>query len=193
MYALIAVPLVAGLAVLLSGGRWRLFDERGGIRLSSIVLLPVMVLFVHGFTGGGMIAWQVPVAEAIGVGLVMRLAFAAAERRLRPKVAAVGGAACMAFAWAAGLQLNDLLDRATPTVTPVQVVARYQTGDSRHRNYGLNLSPWGPYGNTHPYKVTKELYQKVKVGDTVCVYRHPGALGWPYISLAKCPPSDAQT
>ena len=77
-----------------------------------------------------------------------------------------------------------LLDHSRPTVFPVKVLAK-SVSSGRNTTYDLNLPPWGPI-EAGDASVPRAFYDKVAVGETVCVDLYRGALGMRWYEIAHC-------
>jgi hypothetical protein len=83
----------------------------------------------------------------------------------------------------AGL-LDVSLDRSAPEVFPVLVRSKSVSG-SRSRTYNLDVSPWGA-DRIKLVSVSSGFYDRVQLGDMVCIRRHPGWLHMSWYVVRTC-------
>jgi hypothetical protein len=80
-------------------------------------------------------------------------------------------------------RLNRELPQPDPAVFEVEV-----RGSSRSDSkYTLELAPWGPIGAPENVDVSRAFHERVRTGDTVCVYLWPGALEVRWLEAGACP------
>jgi hypothetical protein len=113
-------------------------------------------------------------------------------RRSGVAIAAAAFAGFAAFGVAA--MTNVAFDPSPAHIFPVTVNNRTVSG-SRSRSYNLWVGPWAdqPGGEI---SVPSDYYDKVSLGQTVCLFRHRGAIGLNWFDVADCPaglvPQEAQ-
>lgn len=81
---------------------------------------------------------------------------------------------------------NKVLDRSAPRVFPAQVLAMH-VSSGKTTNYYLELAPWGPRASAEDVDAGRALYDRVRKGDTVCVYLYPGAFQMRWFEVWNCP------
>ena len=108
------------------------------------------------------------------------------ELRTRPKGAPVVMLVACIYAYGATVLADAELDSGAVQRYAVQVLDMH-VSRGRHTSYYLRLSAWGPRTLPEDVDVGQWLYENVEVGNTVCVYLKPGALGIPWFAVATCP------
>ena len=117
-----------------------------------------------------------PVAAVIAL-IITGVAYRADTKALStPFTLFVFWAICLGYGWGATVEINALLDRATPQEFQVAVTGKHISYGRRHTAHDLVLAPWGPRTGGDSVDVGSTLYNQVAVGDTVCVALHPGAI-----------------
>ncbi len=77
---------------------------------------------------------------------------------------------------------NALFDQSAPDTYRLQVLQKRHTSGKGASQY-FKVPAWGPYTGTNEVQVARDLYHQTETGQTVCVLRHPGALGLEWYSV----------
>jgi hypothetical protein len=188
---LAATPWLALLTVRLFGDLFAI-DDFGNSKqradLAPVVLGPGLGLIGHAIVTLNLIGWTWVAVYGVASGTVMAGAVALASPAVRKSAALVGFAVFMSFyGGALAAFANVWFDGAAP-----QVVAR-SILDKRSRSLGkytavhwATVAPWGPYTETDEVEVSREFDEAHKVGEAVCIYLHPGALGIAWHTAGEC-------
>ncbi|MBS1622496.1 MAG: hypothetical protein JST83_00580 [Bacteroidetes bacterium] len=80
---------------------------------------------------------------------------------------------------------NGVFDLAKARKYKVQVMGHHRTSGKSRSNYYLHLSPWGPVTDSSQVSVSRDLYNRILIGDSVLVDLHPGALGMQWYEVSR--------
>ncbi|HEY9197637.1 MAG TPA: hypothetical protein VIM77_15280 [Mucilaginibacter sp.] len=122
----------------------------------------------------------IAVLGAAFFGIIMR---SKEKARLNKKTWLSATAFVLLYGFTAPVIINCNFDYSVPKAYKAQVLSqRVSTG--KHTSYDLTLSKWGEK-ESEETEVSKSLYYRVKVGDTVYVNLKPGLfkMPWYYVSL----------
>jgi predicted PurR-regulated permease PerM len=181
-----AVPVVCLFAIVLSQGRLNLTEDNtsGRVPLHGLAFFSICALVLSAVaTARSLIDWIIPAAVAIAAAFALTGLIAVAERRLNWSIVWATLLMCGLYAWGTVIVLNNILDDAKPRVERVQVLGKDTTGSDP--DYELRLAAWGTFGEKS-YQVSRKLYDKVQVGQEVCVRIYPGWLGWENYYVRSC-------
>ena len=189
--------LVLGLAlpaavvfVAVSGGRWSLLDMPSDARPSvvGIVMFPAMILALRAVIDVHLLDWRPLLVGAAAIGLALSGWSASGPLRgPRPRSTAFSmGLIGLAWGWGALVQLNARLDVAPASTERVRVLDHF-ISHGRSTTYRLRLDAWSARPASDDVNVPEDLYERVRVGDTVCVTPHPGALRVGWFEVQACP------
>lgn len=187
---LAAAPWLALLLAWLSGGALRINLRRHDARPQavSVLLIAPMLLVMRTAFDLDLLDWGRACLLGVLAGLPLLLVIVVAQRADERPLGATIFHAVFCCLYGAGVVAagNVLLDRAAPGVFPARVVDRHAT-HGKGASYKLRLSGALPAGHDDWYAVSPSRYDATRPGHTVCVWRHPGALGLPWVVLADCP------
>lgn len=184
-----AVPLAALVAAALSRGRLRLdpsqHDPRP--RLASLVLVATFVLAVRQLTeveleSGWLLAGAALVLGAVlaaGAWWVSRTKSFGGRRWPFVPVALVYGGALLVLA-------NVHWDRAAVTDGEQAVVSFKRWAGQRMRSFSLDVDPVASTGSPRNIAVPLSTFNNVSPGETVCIVRRPGTLGFAWTDVRPC-------
>lgn len=188
--ALVVAPWLALLLVWRSGGALRISLDRNDARpqVASVLLAAPLLIVMRTAMDLDLLAWGRACGLGVLAGLPLLLAiFVQQGSHARRRSAMVLYAL---FCWAYGVGVvaagNVLLDHEPSRVFSAQVEGMRAT-HGRHSSYKLRLRGALPAGHDDWYAVASRRYDATRRGDTVCVYRHAGALGMPWVAVASCP------
>lgn len=187
MAACIAVVAALMLATAFKEGRWRLSSDKNDPRpspalglIACVIGLAVRAMFDVDTFDWRQSAAIAAIGGAIG-GFALPLLFEE-QRKLSAKI--VGALASFAFSFGAINAADTLLDTAPAQVFKAELSDKYVT-HGRSTSYTWVLGPWGPSAGGSE-SVDSALYDQVNVGDSVCVYFHPGALHLRWYTIDAC-------
>jgi hypothetical protein len=199
------VPLLKNLAARLSRPQAETPESRDPFPLRAACILAISTgLIINGgfetFRMAGsfpfMLDPNAPVAWALsaGLGIVALLVVAALAwlgRSARThlvliELVLIGLIGATLTAYAEIHDFNIDLDRAAPTVIPASVGRLYLTYTT-HKNTTtthcqLELIGWPTPAAVATREISCDFYAQLRVGQSVAVEQHPGALGWPWVS-----------
>jgi hypothetical protein len=85
-----------------------------------------------------------------------------------------------------GMQIDTTLDRSLSHGCSTQVLEKTTSHSRGRTNHYLYLSPWKENSGRVKVDVTESLWGSVKVGKTVCIAEHSGALHAPWYTVQLC-------
>jgi TPR repeat protein len=187
---LAAMPWLAVVLVVGTRGLFRIDVPRndGHPNLIHLAMLPGLVLGLRAFLDVDLVAWTDTLIPAAFGCVTLVVAFAAADRGLRQRLAAllVLVPFAAAYAEAAIILGNALLDRSPAEIIRVAVQDKHVESGKRTMWY-LRLAPWGSRLEADDIKVAKGLYAAVAPGQIVCLHLRQGALKIGWFWAATCP------
>jgi hypothetical protein len=90
--------------------------------------------------------------------------------------------AAIMYGIGAAILLNVELDHSTP-LTYTTVVKDISTDRGRVTGYYLTLGPWAPKTSGNRIRVTKDFYNRLRVGDSINVQLYPGEFNIPWYEV----------
>jgi hypothetical protein len=182
----VAVLCVAGLF----GGRYTLLWERtsGRINLSPAFLLPMLAVAWRSFNDDSILdpipALYMALACA-GLGLLVVIMV---ERRALQPLILISAMGLVLGCWG-GLRLADVLvDSSAPQVQAARITDKQIY---HHRKapdeYRLYVDIHDPSVLPQTFDAPRNFYDRVHVGDRLCMKLHKGALGYHWFDYAECP------
>ncbi|MDO1529399.1 hypothetical protein QMK61_11220 [Fulvimonas sp. R45] len=187
--ALVSAPWLALLLVWWSGGLLRTSLGAGDVRplaLSPLLGGPMLIL-MRTASDLDLLSWGGAWCLGVLAGLPLWLAILGLQRagERRPGASLFYFALCWLYGTGAAVAGNVLSDRATPQAYPAMVVGKHAV-HGKHATYKLRLGGALPAGHDDWYEVSAGRYEATPVGGTVCVWRHPGRLRVPWVTVARC-------
>jgi hypothetical protein len=155
--------------------------------LTVLLISPGFLLMGRALMDVQILDWQ----RLLWWAVLVTICLAGAIVRALPAVREKPGPAVLtllllgAYGYGACALGNALLDRFPATSYTAQVYGKHVTG-GRQRTPEIRLGPWGPRKAAADVAVRWELYRGLRIGETVCVLVHPGALGVPWYRVARC-------
>ncbi len=183
---LLALPVIALIMVMASRGRWSLLEDVDSGRLevgSRLFFLPCGALALRAFLDHQLIDWITPLIYAVGVGALLTALTGLIERRLPMTAAIVLLLLWTGYAWGGVLFVDTTFDTAYYEATQVRILDKSQGG----HDHSLTVTAWGKKPDGNSVNVSGQLYYKLHKGDPICIYLHPGRLGWPWYEAGRCP------
>jgi MFS family permease len=188
--ALIALPVLAIMLMALSDGAYAFDNERHDKRphLAGLIIMPSIVLALRSMSDVRLENWH----YGLLLGGIGGLAFAVAAfmfdrtgaRRLNKLLMIF--ALMTSYGYGAGAAIDALLDHSETHVFRVGVVG----GRISHGKYStpyLTLGPWGGKTESEEVAVSRDFYDRTRLGQTVCVSLHAGALKIAWYEIDSCP------
>ena len=88
------------------------------------------------------------------------------------------------YAYGAIVCLNGMYDSSTPVDYEVRIIdKRVDTG--KHTSYHFELAPWGSYSEKNEITVSRELYEKKAIQNTVQVHTKKGWFNIPWYFVSE--------
>ena len=190
---LVALPWIALWIVAREPGIYGFNAPRNSARPDLTVLLisPGFLLMGRALMDVQILDWQ----RLLWWAVLVTICLAGAIVRALPAVREKPGPALLtllllgAYGYGACALGNALLDRFPAASYTAQVYGKHVTG-GRQKTPEIRLGPWGPRKAAADVTVPWELYRGIRIGETVCVRVHPGALGVPWYRVARCQSGD---
>jgi hypothetical protein len=120
------------------------------------------------------------------VGLVLLSLIAWLDPKARTSRALLGGVLfALAYGWSAVIIVDRLADSAPAKSFQTEVLEKW-TSSGRSRSWNIKLAAWGPLTTDTTMSIASDAYDRLAIGQTVCVGLHPGALGVRWYALTRC-------
>jgi TPR repeat protein len=184
-----AVPLVALMAAALSSGRLRLdlapHDPRP--RVAGLVAVATLVLAVRQVSEVELESWSRLTWAALGLGAVL-----AASAWQVSRTRSFGGRrwpivpVAVVYAGALLVLVNVQWDRASISGGEQAIVTFKRWTGERMRSFSLDIDPVAGTGSPRTVSVSLSTFNSVSPGETVCIVRRPGALGFAWTDVRPC-------
>jgi hypothetical protein len=152
------------------------------------------LLGLRGFFDFKVVDWLPALGAAAALALLLSLAFLAVYPSIEARSAWSGRLVetaaffciCgMTYGWGVTVEANALLDSSTPA--PIRMLVRgKQTISGRHPEWLLDLAPTAD-DHAEEFDVARSVFNAVAIGQTVCLYNYPGALGFRWHDVDLCP------
>ena len=190
---LLALSPVIGLALVrASKGAIRPFRSKDNAwNLDSFFLFPPIALALRCLSDFPLVDGRRLLVHGAAVGIAFGLSYLwirpSSRRRVRPVEWIFGWIGVISYGWAVAAALNGLLPQPEPKRYEVSIVDKHARG-GKGSSYYFTLPPFGPINNSDDWNVGRRVFQQIEVGDKVCLYISPGALGEPWYYAAKCAP-----
>jgi hypothetical protein len=186
---LVLAPWLTLLLVGCSRGLLRTSLVPGDVRplaLSPLLGAPMLILLRTVFDLD-LLGWGSAWCLGVLAGLPLWLAILGLQRtgERRAGASLFYFALCWLYGTGAAAAGNVLLDRAAPETYPVTVVGKHAVR-GKHPTYRLRLGGTLPAGHDDWYEVSAGRYDATPAGSTVCVWRHPGRLRIPWVTVDRC-------
>jgi hypothetical protein len=183
------IPWSAVVVAARGQGLYRLNSKRNDAAadLGTPFYLPGLALMVRAVLDVSIFDWAAltgatAIATAVCLGVIRW-----AVPGIRSAASSLVVAALMScYCYGVLVQTDTLLDGAMPAISRTQVMSE-RVSSGKTRTYELELAPWGPRKERAEVTVDRELYERTTVGDEVCVFLWPGALGIRWFAAESCP------
>jgi hypothetical protein len=168
------------------GALYRLNPTRNevGADLSATIFAPAGALALRALSDVTHFdGWQVLVATLAGTALFTLVGLAFVRQLRQSGEPLLFAFLMLIYSYGCLVMANRELPQARPAVFGVEV----RGSSSSDSNYTLELERWGPAGAPQNIDVSRDLHDRVRAGDTVCVYLWPGALEVRWLEVWDCP------
>jgi hypothetical protein len=88
------------------------------------------------------------------------------------------------YAYGAIVCLNGMYDQSTPVDFEVRIINK-NVDTGKHTTYHFELEPWGPYTQKNEISVSRELYEKKAIQNTVQVHTKKGWFHIPWYFVTE--------
>lgn len=190
MGLLMGVPWFAFAITMRSGGLFRIDSRRNDPHPTVAIpfLLPGCVLAVRAASDINLLEWRAVLYLAILLGFALGAMAIIAYRSLRAHKGAMLAFVLLTilYSYGASVGANVIFDRAGATIFRATVIRKHVVS-GRHTGYQLSLSPWGPQQEPSEVSISRQWYESLEPGDTVCTALHQGALHNRWYTVQPCP------
>lgn len=191
---LLVAPWVAALVAGRSGGLIQFDERRNDAKpsLAFLVIFPMLALMLRAALDFQTVGWMPQALAALCIGTALFLAQRVAHADVRAnRVTAVVTFlfAFLVYGYGAAIHVNVLADRSDLEHTRYRLREKYvSSGDVTTYKVKLDkLDAKAPDVDTA--EVTMYFYEKLEIGDSVCLSFRRGALGITWFSAGPCPPA----
>jgi hypothetical protein len=157
--------------------------------LAILMLIPGLGLICHAYVTVNPFHWGLVVAYGVVGGVAMTGAAALASPAVRKSLnARVGYLVTMSFYGGALAVFGTIwFDSAAPQIFTRPVLEkRFNSIGKYTAVHYVKVGSWGPYTEPAEVEVTRNFDETHKVGEPVCIYLHPGALGLSWYTAGDC-------
>lgn len=161
-------------------------DPRPSVGISF--MLPGFTLMLRAFADVQLFSWGRASVLAISVASAVWLAAYIVDSSIPTRLvnALVVGLILLPYGFGSVLELNNILDRSTPTMYSAPVLSKRISRGSRHTDYRLHLGAWEGQPNGNWVSVPPSIFQSVIEGDLVCLPVRAGAFQIRWYSVTSC-------
>jgi hypothetical protein len=187
VFSAFVIPIIALIAVKLSGGLIRI-DQKNGSAYPSIVyalIFPSMGLMVRAFFDYDIFDYSNVWLKAtlVTISFIFILLINQKEITFRKKQDFLTISSLIMFLFAYGfgvvIYLNCILDKSEPEhYTATILDKRISTG--KHTSYYLKLTAWGQQNDIDEVSVSKGVYNRVEIDNEINIYFRNGILEIPW-------------
>jgi hypothetical protein len=185
------VPWLAVALIAKTPGVYQLTgDARSGRPdLTAALLGSALIFALRAFSDVHILDWKALAPWAVGAGGLLAAAITWANRSAvrRWSTAFVILLVSIAYGVGAATSANALLDTSTASSYRPVVLGKHVSG-GRSRSYYLNVEPWGPRTTVADITVAPAVFNQARVGQSICVVLHGGALASPWYHASVCAP-----
>ena len=186
---LAAIPPAALLLLFISRGQYRLDSAPNDVRPNVAMLFvgPGAVLALRAMIDYDLLNWQDGMKMA-GIGaIVFGILLGASNRGAAQKTGVIVLFALImaSYGYGAGTLANALFDKSPAKSFQTRLQAKSISAGT-HPTYDLTLAPWGTKTDVDEVTVKALLYDRLAVGDKVCIALHQGALGAAWYKIDAC-------
>jgi hypothetical protein len=186
----VLLPWVALVVVAQQGALYRLnpLQNDAGADMSSAFFLPSASLAIRAlYDFKTFDAWKLFwISLAVTAACMAVLHLLAREFRGRFGSLLLYGVLLTGYGYGTVSVLNARLDDSAPQHFPARLIDD-PVKRSSGKTFDVHLAPWGPQTTDDDFRISRDLFERVKKGDTVCVYLWPGALGVRLYEVSDCP------
>jgi hypothetical protein len=154
--------------------------------LFTSLTLPGAALGARAFLDINLIDWFEPALVAVAGGFALAGVALWIDGRIADRIVSLIALVTLMMAYAYGLAVhsNRMYDQSEGYRFETTIKSKHSKHDTID-TYHLTLAPWGENGQTS-VMVEEELYDKVEEGGSICMYLHPGRLGWRWSEARIC-------
>ncbi len=183
----LVIPIIALIAVKLSGGLIRIDQKNGSAYPSTIYafIFPSLGLMVRSFFDYDIFdysnVWLKVVLVTVSFLFVLLINQKEFAFKKKQDFLTVSSLVMFLFAYGFGavIYLNCNLDKSEPQhYTATILDKRISTG--RHTSYYLKLTEWGQQNKIDEVSVSKGLYKRIEIDDEINIYFRSGKLDVPW-------------
>jgi len=157
-------------------------------QIDQILLMPPLLLMLRALLDFRFLDWHLMVGAtaivAATTAVLLWRAFPALKRGMLSLTSTL--LITWAYIYGVAAQLDVQLDVGKPAVYRTNVMALRVNRGSKHTDYEVTVTPWGPERIDESIDVTPAFFGSLKVGEEVCVYQSGGALAIRWYELGRC-------
>lgn len=187
--SMIVLPWLAVVITMRSGGLFRIDAKRGDPHPTVAVafIVPGCVLALRAMNDVNLTEWRTALYFSLLLAFALAITTVIADRSLRSQKLTMFVLILFAIAYAYGaiLEINTIFDRSGSTIFSTQVVKK-EIVSGKSADYQLYLAPWGPQRETNEVSVSRQWYETIQPGDTICPALHQGALHIRWYTVHPC-------
>jgi hypothetical protein len=185
---LAALPAIALLLVILSGGLFRIFAmTKIEVGVGMVFAFPAAVIAIRVMQDLDMVSEWPLIGASVAAAGVSVFATALIDRKAASRPVVLINGALIGGLYFFGLigEANALLDRSPESIVRTQIMKK-RVSEGQTTRYYFTLAPWGSQSEPDDARVTRNLYDSLQPGNMVCVAPHSGALGMPWFTVDEC-------
>lgn len=186
--SLAALPVIALMLVILSGGLFRIFAmTKIEVGVGKVFAFPALIISIRVLQDLNMVSeWPLIGASVAAAGASV-FATALIDRKAASRPVVLINGALIGGLYFFGLigEVNALLDRTPESIVRTQIMKK-RVSEGETTRYYFTLAPWGSQSEPDDARVTRDLYDRLQPGNSVCVTTHGGALGMPWFAVDEC-------
>lgn len=165
--------------------------RKGG--LFQLLIFPIIgfyMIFIN--PNNGMprfpLDWQQLLLPSIigGIAMVAIVLMVSRGAKLKPAILLAILPSLIIYSGGSLVMANDLLDHMDARKYTLAVISKHRTTGKGAASYFGVTSSDNLYDGDTSIKVSNDIYNQTKLGDTICAQIHPGALGMKWETVDRC-------
>jgi hypothetical protein len=155
--------------------------------LAAALIAPAFIFALRAFSDVHILDWSALMPWIVGAGALLAAGTAWVNGKPSPRwgSAFVILLAAGAYGFGAATSADAVLDASAPITYKPAVLGKHVTG-GRYRSYEVTVDPWGPRKRAEDITVSPAVFGQARVGQSICVSVHAGALGSAWYRASDC-------
>jgi hypothetical protein len=155
--------------------------------LTAALIAPALLFALRAFSDVHILDWSALMPWVIGGAGLLAASTVWVNRKASPRwgAAIVILLAAGAYGFGAAASADAVLDASAP-ITYKPAVLRKHVSGGRNRSYELTVDPWGPRKSADDITVPLAVFNQARVGQSICVSVHAGALASAWYRASAC-------